>query len=50
MVEDLPALLPRMLAMGPVAPPLFVCYHYDENDRLVIAFAPDSNPAAEITG
>ena len=39
LVEDLPVLLPRILAMGPADPPLFVAYIYDDRDRLVIRFA-----------
>lgn len=39
MVEDLPALLPRVLAMGPADPPFFAAYNYDQADRLVIRFA-----------
>lgn len=39
LVEDLPALLPRVLAMGPDEPPFFAHYHYDEQDRLNISFA-----------
>lgn len=39
MVEDLPVLLPRVLAMGPADPPLFVAYGYDAADRLIIRFA-----------
>jgi 8-oxo-dGTP diphosphatase len=39
-VEDLPVLLPRLFALRPADPPLFLTYRYDENDRLVIAFAP----------
>ncbi len=39
MVEDLPVLLPKVLAMGPADPPLFAAYSYDEEDRLVIRFA-----------
>ena len=39
MVEDLPVLLPKVLAMGPDDPPLFAAYSYDEGDRLVIRFA-----------
>jgi 8-oxo-dGTP diphosphatase len=38
MVEDLPVLLPKILAMGPTDPPLFAAYSYDEGDRLVIRF------------
>ncbi len=41
LVEDLTDLLPRVLSMGPGAPPLFGRYHYDENDRLVIEWAGD---------
>ena len=39
MVEDLPVLLPRVLAMQPGAEPFFASYRYDEQDRLVISFA-----------
>ena len=39
LVEDLPELLPKVLAMQPDDPPFFARYHYDEGDRLVIAFA-----------
>ncbi len=39
MVEDLPVLLPKVLAMQPHDPPLFVAYSYDEADRLVMHFA-----------
>jgi len=38
-MEDLPVLLPRLLAMGPTDPPLSVVYTYDDDDRLVISFA-----------
>jgi 8-oxo-dGTP diphosphatase len=40
MVEDLPTLLPRVLAMAPADPPFFARYSYDENDRLMITFSP----------
>ena len=39
LVEDLPVLLPRVLAMRPDNPPFFARYYYDEHERLVIAFA-----------
>ena len=39
LVEDLPVLLPKFLAMGPTDPPLFIAYRYDEKNRLVIRFA-----------
>jgi 8-oxo-dGTP diphosphatase len=39
MVEDLPILLPKALAVGPADPPFFAHYSYDEHDRLVVAFA-----------
>ncbi len=39
LVEDLPVLLPKVLAMGPAEPPLFAAYSYDAENRLVIAFA-----------
>jgi 8-oxo-dGTP diphosphatase len=38
-VEDLPLLLPRILAMGPGDPPFFAAYHYDEADQLKVTFA-----------
>jgi 8-oxo-dGTP diphosphatase len=40
LVEDLPVLLPRVLAMGPNDPPFFAHYCYDEQDRLVMTFSP----------
>ncbi|MCI0396585.1 MAG: NUDIX domain-containing protein [Chloroflexi bacterium] len=45
LVEDLAWLLPRVLAMPPDAPPLFLHYGYDSADRLVIQSAelPESN-------
>jgi 8-oxo-dGTP diphosphatase len=43
LVEDLPELLHRVLAMRPDHPPFFARYHYDEHDRLVITFA-DTHP------
>ena len=39
LVEDIPTLLPRVLAMGPDDPPFFAHYRYDEQDRLNINFA-----------
>ena len=39
LVEDLPELLPRVLAMRPDDAPFFARYHYDEHDRLIITFA-----------
>jgi 8-oxo-dGTP diphosphatase len=38
-MEDLPVLLPRLLAMRPTEPPLSVVYTYDDDDRLVVSFA-----------
>jgi 8-oxo-dGTP diphosphatase len=38
-MEDLPVLLPRLLAMGPADPPLSIVYTYDANDHLVVSFA-----------
>lgn len=40
LVEDLPTLLPRVLAMAPDDPPFFARYTYDERDRLVVTYAP----------
>lgn len=40
LVEDLPTLLPHILAMGPQDPPLFGLYTYDDNDHLVISLSP----------
>lgn len=43
LVEDLPILLPRVLARQPDAPPFFAHYRYDEQDRLVASFSePDA--------
>ena len=39
LVEDLPVLLPKVLALGPADPPLFVAYSYGNNDRLMMRFA-----------
>jgi 8-oxo-dGTP diphosphatase len=39
MVEDLPELLPKVLAMSPSDPPCFALYTYDEYDRLTVTFA-----------
>ncbi len=38
LVEDLPELLPKVLAMRPNDTPFFARYHYDEHERLVITF------------
>ena len=38
LVEDLPTLLPRVLAMGPNAPPFFAHYRYDEQGQLIMDF------------
>jgi 8-oxo-dGTP diphosphatase len=39
MVEDLPVILPVVLAMGPADPPFFAIYSYDADNRLVISFS-----------
>ena len=39
LVEDLPLLLPRILAMESNAPPFFALYTYDQNDQLVVSFS-----------
>ncbi len=36
LVEDLPILLPRIMALNENASPLFLHYYYDENDKLII--------------
>jgi 8-oxo-dGTP diphosphatase len=36
LVEDLPILLPHVLAMPDEAPPFFGHYHYDDQDKLII--------------
>ncbi len=43
LVQDLPELVPRVLAMGPCDAPFFARYHYDKQDKLVITFA-NSHP------
>jgi 8-oxo-dGTP diphosphatase len=39
LVEDLPLILPRILAMQPTDPPLFVHVSYDENDLIQMRFS-----------
>jgi 8-oxo-dGTP diphosphatase len=39
LVEDLPLILPRVLAMSPDAPPLFVHVSYDARDRIQMRIA-----------
>ncbi len=43
LVEDLPVLLPRLLAMEPDTPPFFALYTYDQSDQLVMHFAAERN-------
>jgi 8-oxo-dGTP diphosphatase len=43
MVEDLPVILPMVLAMGPADPPFFAAYSYDADSRLVITFSGGGN-------
>lgn len=43
LVEDLPVLLPRVLAMEASDPPFFAHYRYDEQDRLIVAFPTNIN-------
>ena len=42
MAPDLPIILPRIFALPPGAPPLFLAYCYDDQDRLIIRFADDA--------
>ena len=46
LVEDLPMLLPKVLAMQPGDPPFFARYYYDEHDKLRIIFATHSSRGA----
>jgi len=39
LVEDIPHILPRILAMQPTDTPLFLHVSYDVNDQLIIRFA-----------
>ena len=39
LVEDLPVILPKVLAMGAEDPPFFALYQYDEQGALRITFA-----------
>lgn len=48
MVEDLPELLPRILAMEPVASPFSALYTYDAFDRLVITFSDSAVPETRL--
>jgi len=41
LVEDLPIILPRVLAMEDAAPPLFVHVSYDASDQIVFRIAED---------
>jgi 8-oxo-dGTP diphosphatase len=41
LIEDLPQILPRVLAMQPGDAPLFVHVSYDDNDQLMMRFAED---------
>jgi len=43
LVEDLPILLPRVLAMDADEPPFFAHYSYDEQDRLAITLAEETS-------
>jgi 8-oxo-dGTP diphosphatase len=43
LVEDLPIILPRVLAMEAADAPFHAHYHYDEDDRLVVAFSQRDN-------
>lgn len=43
LVEDLPILLPRVLSMDSDDPPFFALYTYDQDDRLVVDFAPTTS-------
>lgn len=38
LVEDLPILIPKILSLEPKTAPLFIDYHYDGEDELVINF------------
>ena len=44
LVEDLPAILPRVLSMAPGAPPFFAHYRYDQEGELIIRFARRQKP------
>ena len=48
LVQDLPELLPRVLAMRTGDPPFFARYYYDQHDRLVMTMA--GPPALPRTG
>jgi 8-oxo-dGTP diphosphatase len=48
MVEDLPVLLPAVLAMGPADPPFFAFSSYDASDRLVIRLSGGGNLTKEL--
>jgi 8-oxo-dGTP diphosphatase len=47
MVEDLPVILPAVLAMGPADPPFFASYSYDAADRLMISISGPGDRAQE---
>lgn len=43
LVEDLPAVLPRVLSMAPGVPPFFLHLSYDDADRVVLTFAGETS-------
>ncbi len=47
-VEDLPLILPRILAMGPHDPPLFAHVSYDQADQIVIRYASEERGGIEL--
>jgi 8-oxo-dGTP diphosphatase len=47
MVEDLPVILPVVLAMGSADPPFFASSYYDADDSLVISISGGGDPAKE---
>jgi 8-oxo-dGTP diphosphatase len=46
LVEDLPVLLPRVLAQRSSDPPFSARSHYNQQDQLIVEFAPDQQPSA----
>jgi hypothetical protein len=47
-VEDLPVLVPYVLALADDAPPFSGHYHYDAEGKLVMAFEPAAEPETRL--
>lgn len=48
LVEDLPTLLPKVLAMGDDDEPFWARYYYDREDKLVMEFSPQAQGSSRV--